>query len=122
MSLIDTNNFGVEPYKKLKENIIKKTIADFDKESNFPGLFDGVIGSIWIIYELGEKELAKHLFYERFIDLLENSVTKNLYNGTAGVLLVGLYFISKVKLEDHEIHNYIIAKTEVFAKEYKFSM
>lgn len=119
MSLIDTNNFGVEPYKKLKENIIKKTIADFDKESNFPGLFDGVIGSIWIIYELGEKELAKHLFYERFIDLLENSVTKNLYNGTAGVLLVGLYFISKVKLEDHEIHNYIIAKTEVFAKEYK---
>ncbi|MTW28541.1 lanthionine synthetase, partial [Streptococcus pneumoniae] len=64
------------------------------------GLFDGKIGTIWLIYEFGEIDRAVELFTTHFIEIFENSQNKNLYSGQAGILLVGLYFLSKGEIDN----------------------
>ncbi|HEL1185210.1 TPA: lanthionine synthetase, partial [Streptococcus equi subsp. zooepidemicus] len=88
----------------LKQAIIQKTISSFDNDKFLPGLFDGIVGSIWIIYKLGEIDLAKKLFAEHFNSLLNQCESKNLYSGGAGILLVGVYMLSK-GLDDELIKN-----------------
>lgn len=102
----------------LKQAIIQKTISSFDNDKFSPGLFDGIVGSIWIIYKLGEIDLAKKLFVEHFNSLLNQCESKNLYSGGAGILLVGIYMFSK-GLDDELIENKIIEKLELFSREYQ---
>ncbi|HEL0616721.1 TPA: lanthionine synthetase, partial [Streptococcus equi subsp. zooepidemicus] len=102
----------------LKQAIIQKTISSFDNDKFSPGLFDGIVGSIWIIYKLGEIDLAKKLFVEHFNSLLNQCESKNLYSGGAGILLVGIYMLSK-GLDDELIENKIIEKLELFSREYQ---
>lgn len=117
-SLIETNNWS--GYEELKYKIIMKSISSFDDSGSFGGLFDGIAGSIWLIYELGEEEKARQLFSRYIESLLENASSKSLYNGTAGILLVGLYLVAKSKenFENIEIKNYILKSLYDFAMEY----
>lgn len=78
----------------LQKEIIQDSISRFSDEETQPGLFDGVAGSIWLIHKLGESRVAKELFTSRFKLLISKCDNKSLYNGTAGILLVGIYLIS----------------------------
>ncbi|HFI0215598.1 TPA: lanthionine synthetase LanC family protein [Streptococcus suis] len=88
------NGIKFDDYYKVREQIIDKAVKNFDNES-FGGLFDGIIGTIWLIYELGNKEQATKLFGKYFKNILENTSAQNLYSGRAGILLVGIYLLSK---------------------------
>lgn len=106
----------LDDYDKVKNQIIDEAINNFDKQS-FPGLFDGVIGTIWLIYELGEKKRAIELFNDCFLKLLEKSQSQNLYSGKAGILLVGLYFLSKNEI-DGSLKQQLLTKLRGYASDY----
>ncbi|EFY03243.1 lantibiotic synthetase protein [Streptococcus dysgalactiae subsp. dysgalactiae ATCC 27957] len=82
-----------EGYEKLKSSVIQSAIEEFQESD--PGLFDGISGTIWIIYELGEEQLAIDLFNKYYSEMISKSPRKNIYSGTAGILLVGLYLVSQ---------------------------
>lgn len=115
--LLQTETINGE-FNQLKNVVIQNAIASFDEGTFLPGLFDGVVGSIWIIYKLGEIDLAKKLFVKHFDSLLKMCDSKNLYSGEAGILLVGIYLLSK-GLEDELIANKLIEKLELFSRKYK---
>lgn len=87
-------NFKFDDYYEIRTQVINEAVNNF-KKSSLSGLFDGKIGTIWLIYEFGEIDRAVELFTTHFIEIFENSQNKNLYSGQAGILLVGLYFLSK---------------------------
>ena len=118
-ALMEINsNIKGEEYDDIQRSVIKSTISRFDDVDVFPGLFDGIAGSIWLIYELGEKELAKNLFSKYCNSLLERCSKKNLYSGTAGVLLVGVYLISN-GLQDTMVKECVLEELDSFANEYQ---
>lgn len=107
-----------DEFSQLKKAVIQSAITSFDERKISPGLFDGVIGSIWIIYKLGETDLAKKLFASHFDSLFKMCGSKNLYSGEAGILLVGIYLLSN-GLEDEFIANKLTERLELFSKDYK---
>ena len=104
-------------YEEIKNLAIQTAIAKFRDDS--PGLLDGMSGTIWIIHELGEKQLAIDLFRKYYSEMLRKSSEKNIYSGTAGILLVGLYLISQHN--DLSIKELIISDMNLFADNYLFN-
>lgn len=92
-------NFKFDDYYEIRTQVINEAVNNF-KKSSLSGLFDGKIGTIWLIYEFGEIDRAVELFTTHFIEIFENSQNKNLYSGQAGILLVGLYFLSKGEIDN----------------------
>lgn len=101
-------------YESLKNQIIDSAMLNFDNST--PGFFDGVVGSIWLIHELGEQDLAYRLFDQYVEELLKNCTHSNLYSGTAGVLLTGIYFISKNQTMKSK--EKILSELDIFANKY----
>lgn len=118
-SLIDQEHWS--GYEKIKDQIIRKAVSDFNTSDVLPGLFDGIAGTIWLIYELGEEDKARQLFAKYMFPMIKKCSSKTLYNGKAGVLLVGLYLIAKSKddVMDAEVQSHIYKELDSLATEYK---
>lgn len=104
-------------YDKIKDDILKKTISEFDSSESKVGLFDGIAGSIWMIYELGKKEIAEKLYCDNLSHLIGNSNNNSLYSGLSGILLVGLFFLNK-GLKDKETKKMILNNIEILSDQY----
>lgn len=86
--------FKFDDFNDIKMKIINNGINSFDSEE-LTGLFDGAAGTIWLIYELGDDDLAVELFNKYFKVMMKKNNTHNLYSGRAGILLVAIYLLSK---------------------------
>nr|WP_228110911.1 ATP-binding cassette domain-containing protein [Streptococcus pneumoniae] len=77
-------NFKFDDYYEIRTQVINEAVNNF-KKSSLSGLFDGKIGTIWLIYEFGEIDRAVELFTTHFIEIFENSQNKNLYSGQVSI-------------------------------------
>lgn len=109
--------FKLDDYYEVKRKIMNDAVSAFGK-SSFMGLFDGIAGTIWIMYELGDKEYAVELFCKYFEIMLEECESQNLYSGKAGIFLVAVYLLSKGKI-DGILKQEILVKLKKFAIEYR---
>lgn len=112
---------NVEPsqfYREFKQDLINDTYTKLKvNDEEKLGLFDGVAGTLWAIYELGEHDLVNNFIKDNFERLLYESTSNNLYSGKAGIFLVGLYFLSKeprFRNKEEKIINRLV----IFAEEY----
>lgn len=110
----------LEDYLEVKKQVISKTVDSLVNDSLPLGLFDGVAGSIWLIFELGNRELALELFIKYYPNIIKDCTTNNLYSGKAGVLLVALYIISK-GFDVSSIKDSVLDDLSKLANQYKHS-
>lgn len=103
-----------DEYNKLKNSVIQSAISEF--QNSGPGLLDGISGTIWLIYELGETQLAIDLFNKYYSEMLLKSSKNNIYSGTAGILLVGLYLVSQN--DKLSVREQVLADLDLFADQY----
>lgn len=102
-----------------KQRIIAKSINDIQLTKQVQGgLFDGLAGTCWLLDQLGETEQATKYFNQFFKPMIQGCQNFNLYNGLAGILLTGSYFLSQRRLTD-ENTELLLIKLRQLARAYQ---
>ncbi|EOL43032.1 hypothetical protein RV11_GL003150 [Enterococcus phoeniculicola] len=110
----ETSAFNHSKRKAMQEAIL---FIKFGK-SKKNGLFDGKAGTLWLLSELGMEEESAEVFNQEFETMMDHTTSNKLYDGISGILLVGLYFLSRNLVSDKLKQN-LILNLEKFAKSYK---
>lgn len=80
------------------------------------GLFDGIVGSLWMISDMCNDE-SYVVFNNHFLEYLDKVKLNRLYDGKAGILLVGIEFASKGRL-NNDNNKILLNELSEFAREY----
>lgn len=100
LNSLDVKNINLKNILNNINNMEKSIIENKVRQLNMKnkkefGLFDGLSGTLWILYELGYKKLSKKYFNYFFDKMLNQNNGYNLYSGLSGILLVGIIFDKK---------------------------
>ncbi|EGP4745814.1 class III lanthionine synthetase LanKC [Enterococcus faecium] len=118
---IASNRIGVtlsDDFKLLQNKIICNLFTEIDNNEvvNY-GFGEGISGTLWLMYKLGLSQKASEIFQEKFEYWWTHTKSKSIYNGQAGIMLVGLEFASaglfKKAFEEH-----FLSLAMTFAEEY----
>lgn len=86
-------------WEPIREKNIIKSLDDFTKSENQPmGLLNGFAGTCWLLDQLGYTNLSQDYINHEFSSMIQNSQSFNLYDGLAGILLTGVYFLDRQAL------------------------
>ncbi|WP_207694277.1 hypothetical protein DOK67_0002379 [Enterococcus sp. DIV0212c] len=108
-----------ERLTETKQRIIAASINDISMMKQVQGgLFDGLAGTCWLLDQLGETEQATKYVNQFFKPMIEGCKNFNLYNGLAGILLTGSYFLSQRRLMD-ENAELLLIKLRQLARAYQ---
>lgn len=80
-----------------KKVIISELNDYIEREQPSGGLLNGLSGTCWLLDQLGEEDLAQKYMNDNFQKMIQNCKGINLYEGLAGILLTGAYFLNKQK-------------------------
>lgn len=114
MKIEYTNEFRLYEKEIVLESIKNIKLNDERKY----GLFDGVSGSVWLLSELYSEEKSAEIFNELFEKMLIKTRSFKMYDGIAGVLLVGLYFFNK-QLLTKQSEKLLLNKLQDFSEKYQ---
>lgn len=90
---------NVKQWEPIRKKIITKSLDDFTKSKNQPmGLLNGFAGTCWLLDQLGYTNLSQDYINHEFSSMVQNSQSFNLYDGLAGILLIGIYFLDRQTL------------------------
>lgn len=100
--------------KLMTDSVSSIRMGNFEKN----GLFDGCVGTLWLLSELGMVSEAVALFSQYFESMITDTKSCKMYDGLAGILLVGLSFSSQ-NLLSQELEKRVLTVLEEFSESYK---
>lgn len=107
--------------ESIEEKIINNSVNDFcGTEDTAMGLLNGFAGTCWLLNQLGYTDLSQELINRNFPLMIQNSQSKNLYDGLAGILLIGMYFFSRRELSSKN-NQLFLNELQQFALEYSIN-
>lgn len=115
------NRIGIllsSDFQQLKTKTISNLLYEIENNQVVDYSFgEGASGSLWLMHKLGESQKAAKLFQKKFKIWWEATENNSIYNGKAGILLVGLELTS-MGLFDQAFENEILNTARNYAKGY----